>query len=290
MPKFFNYGEKRGKYDCNFKKGFSVTKKMDGSLIQVFLWDGNIIVSSKGSFHSDQANWASKILLRMINTQNLEFKEGLTYSFELIHPENRIVCNYGYREDLTLLSVRDSEGRELNLAEFSEFNVVETISLGITKYKDLKEIKIPDDEEGYVILFDNGNRVKIKGDEYCRLHRIVTNTTSYDIYDALKNDLDMSEMTDRVPDEFLSWYFQTVGKIHLEFRRVQSEIDLEIEYLTDQTLDSIIEREWSRKDSAKIIKNMKYKSELFLWLDGRSYDSLIWDRIKPDFEKAFNGT
>ena len=74
IPKFFNYGEKRGKYACNFKKGFSATKKMDGSLIQVFLWDGNLIVSSKGSFHSDQAIWASKILLKMINTDNLDFK------------------------------------------------------------------------------------------------------------------------------------------------------------------------------------------------------------------------
>jgi hypothetical protein len=80
---------------------FEVFDKADGSLIIVFHYDGRWHAASKGSFISEQADWAQQWLdaadLSRLDPQ-------LTYLAEAIYPANRIVCDYGPREDLALLA------------------------------------------------------------------------------------------------------------------------------------------------------------------------------------------
>ena len=63
LQKFFNWQEQRGKYSCDFKRSFIATEKLDGSFIQAFMYGDALIVSSRGSFHSDHSNWAYEILI-----------------------------------------------------------------------------------------------------------------------------------------------------------------------------------------------------------------------------------
>jgi len=62
FPKFFNYGEAQI-WDADKSEGeILVTTKYDGSLGIVFYHSNNWQVSTKGSFESEQAVWATRCL------------------------------------------------------------------------------------------------------------------------------------------------------------------------------------------------------------------------------------
>jgi len=84
MPKFFNYDELEVLGISLPNEDYVVTKKMDGSLIEVFRYKGKIIVSSAGSFSSPQSI-AAENMLKTKYSHLLEYiEEGKTYIFELI--------------------------------------------------------------------------------------------------------------------------------------------------------------------------------------------------------------
>ena len=78
---------------------------------------GNLVVATPGSLNSSQALWA-KISYGNIILHWLIFPEHLTFIFEAIYPENRIVVDYGEREDLILTNIRNKQtGRLLEEKE-----------------------------------------------------------------------------------------------------------------------------------------------------------------------------
>jgi RNA ligase len=111
---------------------------------------------------------------------------------EIIYPENRIVCSYGNDEVLVVLSmVSNASGKELDYDSLLKINEETGLPVikkydGIQDYKTLKTL-ISKDREGYVVRFRNGFRIKIKGDEYVRLHRILTGFSNVDIWEYLKD-------------------------------------------------------------------------------------------------------
>ena len=64
---------------------------------------------------------------------------------------------------------------------------------GINEYTTLK-LMVSNDDEGFVVRFKNGFRMKIKGEEYCRLHSILTNISSRNIWEHLKNNDSFDEI------------------------------------------------------------------------------------------------
>ena len=80
---------------------------------------------------------------------------------------------------------------------------------GINDFKVLKTM-IAGDAEGYVVRFRLGFRMKIKGDEYCRLHAIITSFLGRDIWRCLKDNKSLYEISKNVPDEFDSWVKEKV--------------------------------------------------------------------------------
>ena len=86
FQKFFNIEE--GKFEATEK--FEVYEKMDGSLGIVFWYRGQWVVATRGSFTSDQSIKAREIL-KKYNT-DIMFRH-LTFCFEIIYPENRIVLD-----------------------------------------------------------------------------------------------------------------------------------------------------------------------------------------------------
>ena len=100
--KFFNFGELTTEQIPN--EPFEVFEKMDGSLGILFNYKGEWVLSTKGSFTSEQAIKGMEILKKYKYDRLLT---GYTYLFEIIYPENRIVCQYDF-EDLILLGVIDN--------------------------------------------------------------------------------------------------------------------------------------------------------------------------------------
>jgi len=261
LNKFFNWQEDKGKYSCNFKKSFKVYDKLDGSYIQVFLYDGQLIVSSRGSFHSDQAIAANKLVKQM----NYDWQEGLTYIFELVGPSNQIVLQYP-EDELILLAVRDCNG-DLDIADFP-FKKTETIELNLSKYKDFKKLKHLSDKEGYVILFEDGNRAKFKFSEYVGI-------TSYVIWESLR-DGKFDELLEAIPDEVYDWVKEVAKELKYQYFKVTRTVVSDSFQIGDCD---------SRKEFAELIKDHPYKTEMFLKYDSKSIDDAVWKRIKPEFQR-----
>jgi RNA ligase len=291
FKKFFNDSEKKHTPTPDF----DVYDKLDGSLGILFHYEGEWVLATRGSFTSDQAVKGFE-MLQKYDYQKLH--KDYTYLFEIIFKENRIVVQYPY-EDLILLGMIHTktgyevdlygEGNDVrlkNLINNLKFKVVKKYD-GINDYSILKG-KIKDDEEGFVVKFSNGDRIKIKGEEYLRLHKIMTNVSTTAVWEMLSEGRDVLEIIKDVPDEF--------------YNKVKSYVrDLKYTYFSlseyaGKTHDGFRygkfgdkDPEPTKKEFAEFLSMNNYnpviKALCFAMWDKKDYDKIIWKHIKPEFRK-----
>lgn len=277
FKKFFNMEEGRH----NSTPDFDVYEKMDGSLIIIFWYDGGWVVASRGSFTSEQAVGASKIFFDELDHN---FSIGITYLFEFTAPWNRIVVDYGEKPNLTLLgAIRTETGEEASweilkgITDGANCDVVKKYD-GIDDYSKLKDA-IEKNREGFVIRFSNGDRMKIKGEEYLRLHKIMTEVSTKSIWEILSNGDDMEGLLKDVPDEFYSKIKEYETALVREFNMIKREYELI--YVIINTPERIMDRALF----ASYAKQYKYPSILFAMLNGKKVEPIIWKIIQPEFRK-----
>jgi RNA ligase len=287
--KFFNYEEVIDKNLIPWDSEYAhVQTKMDGSLGILFFYDGEWIMATRGSFTSEQSIRGLEILKSIYNLD--KFVKEFTYLCEIIYPENRIVVNYG-KEKITFLSVTTPEG-ELNwatsksifyLSSIKEEDVVDSTMVTFSKetFDVYKSLNLPN-EEGFVIRFYPSNfRMKIKFEEYVRLHRILTNVSNRDIWEVLRTNGDMKEILDGVPDEFYDWVRNTKEDLLNQYNQLEREY---------RWIFKIINRApdiENRAVFADYAKRYKHPSILFNMLDGKDYSQHIWKLLYPSYSKPF---
>lgn len=241
FPKFFNLTENKTIIP---NLPFTCYEKVDGSLIIAYFYEGEWRTATKGSFNSDQAIWAKKYIDK--NWMKHILFPGYTYLFEAVYPENKIVINYT-REDLILLAVYDNHyGLEMNDAWIKEyvkspppFSIRKTYS-----FADLNSIvekcsTLSSNEEGFVLRYEDGTRVKIKGDEYCRVHRLISNITPLAIWEMMMKGDDLEFIRKELPEEFLVDFDNIVDIIgeHVTETRDLVRIEyLQTKHLSDKEL------------------------------------------------------
>jgi RNA ligase len=279
FQKFFNIEE--GKFEPT--ETFEVWEKMDGSLLIVFWYEGKWIVASRGSFTSDQAIKGIE-LLKNYNT-DIMFRH-LTYCFEVLYKNNRIVVDYGDYEGLVLLGTFDKNGKEYDVEMWGEygFDVVKKYD-GIKDYKQLKEM-VKNDQEGFVVKFSNGDRVKVKGVEYLRLHKIMTNVSTTGIWEYLKNGEDVMELLKDVPDEFYTKIKNYVKELRYFYFQISEDAGKKFDgkmYGKYNDKEPITDR----KEFAEWVsqQNKHLSGILFRMFDKKDYSEIIWNLIKPEFKK-----
>jgi RNA ligase len=291
FPKFFNYEELIGNKWVESKipnEPFEVYEKMDGSLIIVFWYDGCWVIASRGSFTSDQAIGASKVFFDKLDNN---FSIGITYIFEFTAPWNRIVVDYGKEDNLTLLAaIRTEDGTEATyeqlqmIAKGANCDVVKRYD-GIGDYSVLKGM-IADNAEGFVIRFESGIRMKIKGEEYLRLHRIMTNLSSTAVWEIVSNGENIEDLIKDVPDEFYNKIKMYVNELKYGYYQYYNQLGKTYDYFRFGKYGDI-EIEPTKKEFAEFIEDKPpvVKSILFAMWDGKDYDKIIWKALKPKFEK-----
>lgn len=289
--KFFNYEEIEGRGEIPMADEYVyVQEKMDGSLGILFHYAGDWHMATRGSFASDQAIEGMKILREKYDLS--KFHTTVCYICEIIYPENRIVVDYSEERIMFLSAVMD--GRELNWgtakALFHSSGILEedvvptaTDTISIHLFRNLKALNELG-REGFVLRFHPSNyRVKIKFEEYVRLHRLLTNFSNVDIWECLRSDTDFAEFLENVPDEFDTWVRD--WERALKFAYVMKDRD--VEYWTNELIAQNFE---TRKQEAEWIFS-KVPKELqglvFSRLDGRDYSPAIWRMIRPDYSKPF---
>lgn len=279
FPKFFNMEELSDSEIPN--ETFEVFEKMDGSLGICFFYEGEWYMATRGSFTSEQSIKGRELL----NKYDIDkLTSGYTYLFEIIYPENRICVDYGTDEKLVLLGIIDCsmDGIEVDIYDpyyTKSFDVVKKYD-GVNDYTKLKGM-VSDNAEGYVIRFRNGVRMKIKGDEYVRLHRILTQFSNIDIWEYLKDGEDISKLLDRVPDEFDNWVRETVRDLIVRYENIEKEYKLIFEDILK------VKNSSERRVFAECASRYKHSSILYKLLDGKEYEDYIWKIIRPIYSKPF---
>lgn len=262
IPKFFNEEEPHSTCDIEPNVNTEFYDKLDGSLIQVANdAEYGLVITSKGSFHSNQSGWATEYI--NANYSPDDFKQGLTYVFELIHPDNRIVLDYGGEFNLYLLAVIDIEsGKEQSIyaKPFNVFKKVKTI-------QDIAAHMLRNDIEGIVVKTGT-HRYKMKTGEYVRLHRLVTEFTPKRVWEALSthSSLEFQNM----PEEFQRWLDETKENIQSQYDEKYAEILAQYEktkHLTDKELG--------------LLPDVQYKTYVFSVRNGKKIEPQVWRLIKP---------
>jgi RNA ligase len=248
-------------------------------------------MATRGSFQSDQAIKAKQILDTKYNVSSL--RKTRTYLFEIIYPENRIVVDYGNDEKLVLLAVIDTESGE-EIPNSALYFMVEDGWDVVTTYKtwgeDWETLKreISKDNEGYVIRFSGGIRMKIKGTEYVRLHKILTNFSTKDIWELLRNNEPLEPFLERVPDEFDKWVKAIIMNLRYSFHHIDERAGkLHDGFRYGKFND--VDPEPTKKEFAEYVKQFpkELAAVMFKMWDKQPYDNIIWSMIKPKYEKPF---
>lgn len=290
FKKFFNWEEIVYAYPAEqWSQPFEVFDKMDGSLGIIFYYANQWVVATRGSFTSDQAIKAKALL----DSKYKMYKAPAEYTYltEIIYPSNRIVVDYGDREDLVLLGAIDTHNeKEISYETVAEIATMTEMPL-VKKYdglNDFEKIKALNWEnmEGVVIRFENGLRMKIKFADYVALHRILTNCSSYDIWENLKTFGELpKELFEKVPDEFFGWVREVRDQIMANFNFIKATAEEEFR-LVSKKLEGTPVEEYN-KTFALAIQNHRLKGLLFSLKNGQNIDQAIWKMVKPDYSKPF---
>lgn len=273
--KFFNWGEIP---DQELPATpFEVYEKMDGSLGILYWINDQPFIATRGSFTSTQAMVATQMLQDTYKASIPQLDKTKTYLFEIIYPENRIVVNYGSEKNLYLLAVVDiqtGEEREpLSSYAHLGFPMVKTYD-GIIELDELKK-REEANKEGFIIKFETGLRLKVKFEEYLRIHRIVTQVSNLIIWEHLKDNIPLEPLLDKVPDEFYDWVKTTIQLLQQQYGEIKQTARADFKILD------------TRKATAEYYFTCKYPAILFKMMDGKPYDYIIWKMIRPTFEKPF---
>ena len=272
FKKFFNLDE-INKNDLP-NEPFEVLEKLDGSL-GILYWINEIPhITTRGNFESKQSVIATKILHEKYSGSFKRLEKNKTYLFEIIFPENRIVVDYGDLEDILLIGIIDNEtGSDYQLDKTLGFNIVKHID-GINNFDELKKME-NDVDEGFVIKFKNGLRIKLKFTEYVKLHRIVTGISNVAIWRYLSEGKKLDEVLERVPDELYHWVKSTKEDLERSYSEILEQCNLDYKELN------------TTKETALYYQTKQYPSVLFSMLNKKNIEPIIWRIVRPKFSKAF---
>ena len=301
FPKFFNIGE-NPEYEEGYQdwKVESVMEKMDGSLGISYYFNDEIRFATRGSFVSEQAIKATEIWrekYRQFHNMKIDVKVPVTYLVEIIYPENRVVVDYGKQEELVMLGITyisensripESPYSDLKYeAELLKMKVAEEYKFSIDEMLNMKSMIDPN-EEGWVVKFTNGKRLKIKGDQYMSVQRIMHGLSIKAKYKAwFEGRLDLYIM--QLPEEFR-------GELE-SFREYVEEMTKVMGEIVASRLHSATENAEStdHKDFAKYVSSNYTKVHRGFIFEMKKTGKVPEDRIKYfiyknyiDYEMGFD--
>jgi RNA ligase len=223
FPKFFNIGERAA--NDNFPAlPFETFEKVDGSLIVIWYHGGKWNCSTKGSFDSEQAQKAQAIVDGL---DACVFMKGNTYLAEYVGPDNRIVVHYD-KSELVLLGAYSIGGYEKpsyyvdTVASLHGWRAAKSYQYGSIAGLVATAPTLPSDQEGFVIRFENGYRLKVKGDEYKRIHALISRCTPLAMWEAMRDGIDVAALRKELPEEFWVDFDAILAALRLQIDSIRT--------------------------------------------------------------------
>ena len=189
-------------------------------MFSLYRLNGEYRIATRGAFHSEQAEWATDFLHEHYTLALAELPDELTLIGEILYPANRIVIDYGEREELILLAARNRHTGAY-LPFFPDvYDLAHRFGFGLPRvftFNNITEIientgTLPASEEGYVVEFSDGQRFKFKGDRYLELHRLISGLSFKHTLEAIQSGT-VDYIRSQIPDEFLRQFNGWVSTI-----------------------------------------------------------------------------
>ena len=182
FDKFFNYKEGHAA-DINWNTATCFDKR-DGSMMCLYKYKDTWNVQTSGNpdaagivfgneFTFNELFWQVWDKLEYSLPHNIH--ENLNFIFELETPYNKVVVDHK-KNQLVLIGIRDKiTGEEFDIRTFTDFNYKKCPTYSLNNIEDIlkcaKELN-PLENEGYVIVDQQFNRIKVKSPAYVALHHM----------------------------------------------------------------------------------------------------------------------
>lgn len=275
-------------FEPKMTRFFRAMDKIDGSLGILFFYDGKWIIKTGGSFNSDQAKWAQKWFDKNIAPDRLEhLNEGWDYCFEIVSKDDPHVCHYDY-EGLVLLGFFDDFHNEAEMIDVVElayklgvrYSESSTFSSYADMVKTARELDV--DHEGFVVTFESGFKVKVKGMEYLSKFHMISGITKKDIrlhFDVTTLKVD-PEYKAAIPEELpqMKYYAENLDEGCRSLLAQISTVVYQISGLTGRD-----RYEQAIALGGKFIGNMAIQIAC-----GKSVNEKIFRHVVDELKKKFN--
>ena len=276
--KFFNYGQLDPSTLDHFAS-VEVTDKMDGSLGIIHVdAAGHLRVATRGSFHSEQALWATEWISSPENQHKFDREalihnilRGVTYLVEIIYPGSTVVVQYGDTEELVLLgSVLIDSGVYRGPDQTAEgvwFGEITDTFQYTTLTEALAAPPRPNREGLCVRFLGEPTIVKVKQEDYIRLHRIVTGLSRKSVWERWASDLSLEDFMAPLPDELHSWVREVDQEISDAVETIEASLHEQV-----ASIQASLGEGYTQKDFALEVRALDYpyKDLIFLVHSGRS--------------------
>lgn len=273
FKKFFNYGEAYAdEIDWESAK---VTSKEDGSLIKVYYYNGEWRVGTNSTIDAEDAELNSPYYKNFrelfdVAADNCELDfdrldPNYTYLMELCSCHNTIVVPYN-EPKLFHIGTRNNITCE-----------EEEVDIGIEKPKEWALSSLNDcitmaatfdfTREGFVCRDKNYHRVKVKSEDYVRVHRLANNGSI-----TLERAIDLIRTNEL--EEFLVYcpqYTDFINNVRLRLDKFHSDIYFNVNMALIEKMSCE-----TRKDFAAVAKTFKYPMVWFKVYDTKSFDIDTW--------------
>lgn len=261
FKKFFNLEEVNVSFGPDDIE--SITNKEDGSLIIAFHHDHRWHYLTKGSFESDQARLAER-LMRLTERLMCDswcrgqngMVSGYTYLFELVGPSNRIVSRQYDSDQMILLGmIHTKTGEEVSsveLADHARFCRVDrpdesNCIWSNGAYNQIKNEKNPN-FEGVVIRLKDGRRFKVKSEMYLNLHRLVTGAfTPRRAFELWLDAREGKQFDAAIPDEFYAEIRAKIADVETTYNTTLHSVYSYIQKVQNIVKDSNLDIKLTRK-------------------------------------------
>lgn len=289
FDKFFNYTEPQGvevlkKFNWN---NYSFQEKRDGSLMRLWFYKDRWVISSSGTIDAHKAqiqipsvgyNSFGDMFDSIFQQYNIDLDSldpGITYSFEMTSPDNKIVVDYD-KDELTLIGMRVNKlNMELDPILFNPFDNIKTAErFQFNSIDDaLSVINSRSNFEGLVLVDDSFNRVKIKTEEYLALAK-------------------MSDMASSDRGILRMILAGTIDDVSNRLPHLQPRIDIvkgfvESEISNIKALIDSVDFSQDRKTIALSVKNSPYARFVFPLISNPDQDVIGSYFISENLEKIY---
>lgn len=244
--KFFNYGEGHAaNIDWNTAK---VYEKLDGSLIVMYRYDNKWNISSSGNADAGGEVYGfnftfAELFWKVWGELNYKLPEDTNkcYMFELMTPYNKIVVQHKVNR-IVLHGARDmktlKEEFPEKIADIQGWECVKIYPLAtledIIKFTQTLN---PVQTEGFVVIDNNFNRVKIKSPQYVALSNIKESMSPRKMIEIVRTN---------EYEEFLQ-YFPEYMDIYKEIEKKYNQLVNELEQNYEKLKDIELQKDFALK-------------------------------------------